>query len=257
MFTVCFVVLGAQCLTICLRAQPCRHVLFEHGRGAGGETHLVGVVADHGGFPTGLDQGHGGEQAELAVAEHDGAVGRAGHVQYVQRGRERLGEHRCVIVHSVGHPIQAALGHSHLLGHGAGAAQDAQHGTVGAVVTVALAAIGTLATARIDVGDHPRAPPAGLVRFHYFADELVAEHIVKLHVARGQLQIRIAHAGQAHAHQGLAGLALWRRVIADQARFVVENEGLHVTACGCSRHHTGGRTGPGGTPRLFRDADLA
>ena len=75
--------------------------------------------------------------------------------------------------------------------------------------------------------DLPDDAAAGQRAGHGDADELVAEHTAKSHVAADQLQVGGANAGRQYPHQHLAVMRHRFRIIRTHAHAIIEDEGSH------------------------------
>ena len=105
---------------------------------------------------------------------------------------DRFGEDGDVGRHRVGHGVQIPLRHGDEVRKRAVVVQDAEDGAVGAVAGPACAARLARVAAAVDLADDPAAGQRAGLRH---ADELVAEHALKSHVAAHELQVGLADAG--------------------------------------------------------------
>src|SRR5687767_123409 len=148
--------------------------------------------------------------AKPAVAQDDDAVVRADHDLRgnLKRRRHRLSEHCDFIGQRVGHGVQVALWHSDQIGKRAVVIQYADDRTVRAVRIQALAARLTRPAGAVDLADD--APARERPGFGD-ADELVAEHAAKAHIAFYELEIGFtdARTTDAHQHFPLARIGGW------------------------------------------------
>ena len=157
--------------------------------GAGEREHLRDELSE----PTGADEQHavGGSDVDL--------------LQDLDRGSERLGEHRGVVAHAVGHAVQVRERETKELGVRAVAVDDAEHGARLAVGRASGPAGGADTARVVDLADDTCAQPLGVRSLHDLADELVAEDSGVRVVAALQLEVGAADAGEADAHERFTG----------------------------------------------------
>ncbi len=168
------------------------------------------------------------QEAELSVAQdHDFFVARLDFIEHVERGCQRFGEHSALVGHAARNLHQTILGHHELLGQCPIARQDPEHASGVAMMTVAFDAILAATASRIDVGDDALSAPARVVGLDDFSNEFVAEHAAVVHVTPGELQIGVAHSGQAYADPRLPGPTFRSRMIGGEARRRRIDEGEH------------------------------
>jgi hypothetical protein len=85
-----------------------------------------------------------------------------------------------------------------------------------------------MAAARVDVTHHTTTDPSRVVVFDDFADHLVTEHAAVVHVAARELQIGVAHAGEAHTDERFAGWTIGSGDVRAESNGVFEYEGAHA-----------------------------
>ena len=157
--------------------------------GAGEREHLGDELSE----PTGADEQHAVGRCDVDL------------LQDLDRGSERLGEHRGVVAHAVGHAVQVREREAQELGVRAVAVDDAEHGSRLAVGRASGSAGGAGAARVVDLADDARAEPVGVRSLHDLADELVAEDSGVGVVAALQLEVGAADARQRDAHKRFTG----------------------------------------------------
>ena len=147
------------------------------------------------------------EVAELARADHhDRVAGRDLHLLLQLEGRGGgLGEDGHVVGHRVRHGVQVLDRQPEVRREGPVPGHDAQHGPLLAVRAPAGPAGRARAAGGVDLAGDTAADPLGrAARRLDRAHELVAGHARVGVVAAHELQVGVAHARDAHAHERLA-----------------------------------------------------
>ena len=129
-------------------------------------------------------------------------------------GRDRLDEHGRAVLNRVGHFVQVRGRERHELGEGAGAAANAHHRSLGAVLFHAGAAQRAAAAADVDLAHDALADPAAIRsrRLIDHANELVSRDALERRVAFEQLKIGAADACHPHADAALVCGVLKRNI---------------------------------------------
>ena len=176
----------------------------------GQQLRALGVTANHGHVDAVVVEHVCAEQAEAAVAGDQAPRARAQRYLFGNlEGRgQRFGERRGVGRHRVGDRMQVRVGQDDLVGEGTGVVEDAEHRPPRAVAAQALLARRALAARRVDLTDDPTAAMRAV---QSCADELVAGHAAKAHVAALQSEVGRADAGAHYPHASRAGLGDGRR----------------------------------------------
>ena len=169
----------------------------------------------------GRGQRLGHEVPQLPGPDYDDAVaGRDTHLLLdFECGGGGLGEDRHLVGNSVRHHVQVADGQHQVRREGPVARDDAEDAPPLAVGAAAREAGRARAARGVDLADDTAADPLGrAVRLPHDANELVPWNARVRVVATDQLEVGVAHAGQAHAHERLARGRSWLGNVVAQAK---------------------------------------
>ena len=133
------------------------------------------------------------EVPEASVAQDDDPILPADRQlgRNLEGGGDRFGEDGDVGRQRVRHGVEIALRHGDEVRERAVVVQDAEDRAMGAVAGLACAARVALVAAAVDLADDAAAGQRARLGH---ADELVAEHALKSHVAAHELEVRLADA---------------------------------------------------------------
>ncbi len=180
---------------------------------------------------TGGGEGLGHEVTELARADDHHPVGRreADLLLDLQCGGSGLGEDRRLVGQRLRDLVEVRQGEGEVGGEGPVPIHDPEDGPSLAVGRSARTAGGAGAAHRVDLAHHPTPSPLRRVRRALDdADELVARDPGVGVVAAHQLEVRVAHADQAHLDEGLTpGRRRGRDVLPQAELPVLEPQSAH------------------------------